>query len=79
MEDRNAISDAFIEEFDDVITQVEAKAKAGVIHGHGPHFCAGLDLAEHVKGQENDDALGRLLAVKGRPVAARFRSGPLVA
>ncbi|WP_127104150.1 crotonase/enoyl-CoA hydratase family protein [Pararhodobacter zhoushanensis] len=46
---RNAISDAFIEELNDVITDVEANAKAAVIHGHGPHFCAGLDLAEHVK------------------------------
>ena len=27
----------------------EATAKAGVIYGIGPHFCAGLDLAEHVK------------------------------
>lgn len=48
-EKRNAISDAFIEELNDVITQVEARCKAAVIHGHGPHFCAGLDLAEHVK------------------------------
>lgn len=46
---RNAISDAFIEELNTVITEVESRAKAGVIHGHGPHFCAGLDLAEHVK------------------------------
>lgn len=46
---RNAISDAFIEELDATITQVEGTAKAAVIHGHGPHFCAGLDLAEHVK------------------------------
>jgi len=46
---RNAISDAFIEELDRVITEVESTAKAAVIFGHGPHFCAGLDLAEHVK------------------------------
>lgn len=46
---RNAISDAFVEELNDAITQVESRAKAAVIHGHGPHFCAGLDLAEHVK------------------------------
>ncbi|MFN4099039.1 MAG: crotonase/enoyl-CoA hydratase family protein [Pararhodobacter sp.] len=46
---RNAISDAFVEELNEVITEVEGKAKAAVIHGHGPHFCAGLDLAEHVK------------------------------
>jgi len=46
---RNAISDAFVEELNDVITEVGKTAKAAVIHGHGPHFCAGLDLAEHVK------------------------------
>ncbi len=48
-EKRNAISDAFIEEFAGAIRRAEGEAKAGVIHGHGPHFCAGLDLAEHVK------------------------------
>ncbi len=48
-EKRNAISDAFVEELNDVITEVEVNAKAAVIHGIGPHFCAGLDLAEHVK------------------------------
>ena len=48
-EKRNAISDAFVEELNDAITEVEANAKAAVIHGIGPHFCAGLDLAEHVK------------------------------
>ena len=46
---RNAISDKFVEELDGIITEVEAKAKAAVLYGHGPHFCAGLDLAEHVK------------------------------
>jgi len=46
---RNAISDAFIEELNAVITEAESRAKAAVIYGHGPHFCAGLDLAEHVK------------------------------
>lgn len=46
---RNAISDAFIEELDQAITIAERDAKAGVLHGYGPHFCAGLDLAEHVK------------------------------
>lgn len=47
-EKRNAISDAFIEELNDAISVAETQAKAAVIFGHGPHFCAGLDLAEHV-------------------------------
>lgn len=48
-EKRNAISDAFVEELDEAIRNAEETSKAGVIHGFGPHFCAGLDLAEHVK------------------------------
>lgn len=48
-EKRNAISDAFVEELNDAITWAIENAKAGVLYGHGPHFCAGLDLAEHVK------------------------------
>ncbi|PWE29127.1 MULTISPECIES: crotonase/enoyl-CoA hydratase family protein [Paracoccaceae] len=71
---RNAISDAFIEEFDDVITQVEAKAKAGVIHGHGPHFCAGLDLAEHVKKTPFEGVQG---SRRWHQVFARIQRGKL--
>ena len=48
-EKRNAMSDAVIEELNARISEAEAKARAAVIHGHGPHFSAGLDLAEHVK------------------------------
>lgn len=48
-EKRNAISDAFVEELNDAITIAESKAKAAVINANGPHFCAGLDLAEHAK------------------------------
>lgn len=45
---RNAISDRVIEALDAAITEAENTAKAGVIFGHGKHFSAGLDLAEHV-------------------------------
>jgi enoyl-CoA hydratase/carnithine racemase len=48
-EKRNAISDAFVEELNHAITEVEQNALAAVICGNGPHFCAGLDLAEHVE------------------------------
>lgn len=47
-EKRNAISDAFVEELDACITWANQNAKAAVLHAVGPHFCAGLDLAEHV-------------------------------
>jgi len=46
---RNAISDAFVEELDTAVTWAEENGKAAVLHANGPHFCAGLDLAEHVK------------------------------
>ncbi|WP_425098791.1 crotonase/enoyl-CoA hydratase family protein [Tropicibacter sp. S64] len=44
---RNAISDRFVEAIADAVTRASSEAKAGVIFGHGPHFCAGLDLSEH--------------------------------
>ena len=44
---RNAISDRFVEAIGAAVTRATDEAKAGVIHGHGPHFCAGLDLSEH--------------------------------
>jgi enoyl-CoA hydratase/carnithine racemase len=46
---RNAISDSFVEAIAEAVLRAEGEAKAGVIFGHGDHFCAGLDLAEHVK------------------------------
>lgn len=47
-EKRNAISDRVIEAFAQAIRRAEDEARAAVIHGHGKHFCAGLDLGEHV-------------------------------
>ena len=46
---RNAISDAVVEDLALAVARAEAQAKSAVIFGHGPHFCAGLDLAEHVR------------------------------
>ena len=46
---RNAISDSVIAELDNAVSRAADEARAGVIHGSGPHFCAGLDLAEHVE------------------------------
>lgn len=48
-EKRNAISDRFIEMLAENFARAETEAKAAVLFGHGKHFCAGLDLAEHVK------------------------------
>lgn len=46
-EKRNAISDRVVEAIHAAVLRAAGEAKAGVIHGHGPHFCAGLDLSEH--------------------------------
>lgn len=46
---RNAVSDRVVEALADAVLRASDEAKAAVIHGHGPHFCAGLDLAEHVE------------------------------
>jgi enoyl-CoA hydratase/carnithine racemase len=48
-EKRNAVSDRVIEALAEAVVRASAEARAAVIHGHGPHFCAGLDLAEHVE------------------------------
>ena len=48
-EKRNAISDRFVEAIADAVTRAASEARGGVIHGHGVHFCAGLDLGEHVE------------------------------
>ncbi len=47
-EKRNAISDAMVEALAVAVERAAQEAKAGVIYGMGAHFCAGLDLAEHV-------------------------------
>jgi (methylthio)acryloyl-CoA hydratase len=43
---RNALSDELIAELAATLAGLSNKTKAIVIHGHGEHFCAGLDLAE---------------------------------
>lgn len=48
-EKRNAISDKLIEALADAVKLASEQAKAAVIFGRGDHFCAGLDLAEHVE------------------------------
>jgi (methylthio)acryloyl-CoA hydratase len=46
---RNAISDRVVEALSAAVDRASDEARAAVIHGHGPHFCAGLDLGEHVE------------------------------
>ncbi len=44
---RNAINDALVAELAVAVDRAAQEARAGVICANGPHFCAGLDLAEH--------------------------------
>ena len=44
---RNAVNDALLSGFEAAARQAQREARALVVFGHGPCFCAGLDLAEH--------------------------------
>ena len=48
-EKRNAINDALVEALREAVERASAEAKVAVIFGHGDHFSAGLDLAEHAE------------------------------
>ena len=44
---RNAINDSLLSEFEAAARRAQGEARAMVVFGHGPCFCAGLDLSEH--------------------------------
>ncbi|WP_206928949.1 crotonase/enoyl-CoA hydratase family protein [Roseococcus thiosulfatophilus] len=44
---RNAISDALLAALEMRLAEAQRAARAIILHGHGPCFCAGLDLSEH--------------------------------
>jgi (methylthio)acryloyl-CoA hydratase len=48
-EKRNAINDDLISGIRDAVERASREARVGVFYGHGDHFCAGLDLAEHAE------------------------------
>ena len=48
-EKRNAISDRVVEALACAVDAANREAKAAVLFGHGKHFSAGLDLAEHAE------------------------------
>ena len=45
---RNAISITMIAELQSAVLRAGREARVGVLHGHGGHFSAGLDLAEQL-------------------------------
>ncbi len=46
-EKRNAVSDALLAALAGAVARAQSEARALVIAGEGPAFCAGLDLSEH--------------------------------
>ena len=44
---RNAVNDALLAELGTAVRRAQDEARALVVFGHGPCFCAGLDLSEH--------------------------------
>jgi enoyl-CoA hydratase/carnithine racemase len=46
---RNAISDIMIGELQAAVLRAGREARVGLLHGHGDHFSAGLDLAEQLE------------------------------
>ncbi len=48
-ERRNAVNDALVDELDAFFSAPPKGVSAVIVTGSGGHFCAGLDLAEHVE------------------------------
>jgi enoyl-CoA hydratase/carnithine racemase len=44
---RNAINDALLAAFEARLIEAQRDSRAIIVFGHGPCFCAGLDLSEH--------------------------------
>jgi len=54
-EKRNAMSDAFLAEIEAVFAAPPKGVRVAVLTGSGGHFCAGLDLAEHIDRPAEDE------------------------
>jgi (methylthio)acryloyl-CoA hydratase len=46
---RNALGETLINELQAAVQRAGREARVGVLHGHGDHFSAGLDLAEQIE------------------------------
>ncbi|QKV54743.1 crotonase/enoyl-CoA hydratase family protein [Comamonas antarctica] len=71
---RNALSDGLILALRDIFETLPASVRAAVIDGEGPHFCAGLDLAEL---QERDAAQGLHHSRMWHAALERVQFGPV--
>lgn len=71
---RNALSDGLILALRDIFETLPASVRAAVIDGEGPHFCAGLDLAEL---QERNAAQGLHHSRMWHAALERVQFGPV--
>jgi enoyl-CoA hydratase/carnithine racemase len=46
---RNAMSDALLEEIERFFRRPPPDVRVAILTGRGGHYCAGLDLSEHVQ------------------------------
>lgn len=74
VEKRNAISDALLAALADAVERAASEAKVGVLFGHGAHFSAGLDLAEHA---ERNAVEGIHHSRKWHAIFDRIERGPI--
>lgn len=52
---RNALHHTMFGQLNDLALRAADEAAVGIIHGHGDHFCAGLDLAEVLASLESGE------------------------
>ena len=71
---RNALSDGLIEALRDAFENLPDTARAAVIDGEGPHFCAGLDLSEL---NERDAGQGLHHSRRWHAALERVQHGPV--
>jgi enoyl-CoA hydratase/carnithine racemase len=71
---RNALSDTLILALRDTFDNLPSTVRAAVIDGEGPHFCAGLDLAEL---QERDAGQGMQHSRMWHAALDRVQYGPV--
>ncbi len=71
---RNAINDEMINDLKGAIDLAGEQAKVGVLYGHGDHFSAGLDLAEHA---ERTPFEGVLHSRKWHKIFDEIERGPI--
>ena len=71
---RNAINDEMINDLKVAIDLAGEQAKVGVLYGHGDHFSAGLDLAEHA---ERTPFEGVLHSRKWHKIFDEIERGPI--